>query len=121
MIRSSASISQGADPARAGEQVVLAVTAPVALDLLPGLSAPTASGHRECSFQARPRWQGAALPGRRRRLAEWIFVKPGIVSTTSSAAESSIDLPADELARRLWSDVAAALALGSMPMPVARW
>ena len=53
-------------------------------------------------------------------LAEWIFVKPGIVSTTSSAAEASIDLPADELARRLWGDVAAALALGSMPMPVER-
>ena len=103
------------------DQVVLAVTAPVATDLLPGLVAPDSfRGIVNAHFKLDLDRGAQPFLGVVGGLAEWIFVKPGIVSTTSSAAEASIDLPADELARRLWSDVAAALALGSMPMPVAR-
>jgi uncharacterized protein with NAD-binding domain and iron-sulfur cluster len=49
-----------------------------------------------------------------------VFVKPGIVSTTTSAAERFIDLPAEELAQRLWADVVKALDLGNAAMPAWR-
>jgi hydroxysqualene dehydroxylase len=43
--------------------------------------------------------------------AEWIFLKPGIISTTTSAADRLIDAPAEDLARILWRDIAQAYRL----------
>lgn len=104
-----------------GDEVVLAVTAPVATDLLPDLVAPDAF---RAIINAHFRWSGT-MPsqpfiGVIGGTAEWVFMKPGILSTTTSAAEAIIDLPAEELAARLWRDVAAACDLGNAPLPTWR-
>ena len=103
------------------DQLVLAVTAPVARDLLPDLVAPDSfRGIVNAHFK----WDGPVpadpFIGVVGGTAEWVFVKSGILSTTTSAAEPLIDLPAEELAARLWRDVAAACGLGSAPLPTWR-
>ena len=103
------------------DAAVLAVTAPVAADLIPNLSAPDAfrgivNAHFKMDIPSPAHHFLGVVGG----IAEWVFVKPGIVSTTTSAAEPYIDLPAEELARRLWADVAKALDLGDVAMPASR-
>ena len=103
------------------DKVILAVTAPVAADLLPDLTAPNAF---RAIVNAHFKWDlpNPAQPfiGVIGGIAEWVFVKPGILSTTTSAAEPVIDLPAEELALRLWNDVARACNLGHVPLPIWR-
>jgi squalene-associated FAD-dependent desaturase len=101
------------------DAVVLAVTAPVAQDLIPGLSAPD-------EFRAiiNAHFRVANLPGRPYTFlgvingtAEWIFLKPGVISTTTSAADRWIDRDAEDLAASLWKDIAHAYALDSVHVP----
>jgi len=103
----------------ADEPVLLAVTAPVASDLLPGLIAPTEfRGIVNAHYRIEP--ANAALHsflGVIGGTAEWVFVKPGHVSVTISAAEHLIDRAAEDLAQAIWRDVVKALELGSTPMP----
>lgn len=100
------------------DKIVLAVTAPVAADLLPGVSAPDAfRGIVNAHFKwdiPNPAQHFLGVVG---GVAEWVFVKPGIVSTTTSAAEAYIDLPAEELSQRLWADITRSLDLGNAAMP----
>lgn len=104
-----------------GDCVVLAVTAPVATDLVPDLAAPDAfRGIVNAHFRIDPPAGTAPFTGVIGGMAEWIFAKPGILSTTSSAAEAIIDRPAEDLAAALWSDIVQALDLGSVSMPVWR-
>lgn len=103
----------------ADEAVLLAVNAPVAVDLLPELVAPT---EFRAIVNAHYRFEpGNAAPhsflGVTGGTAEWIFVKPGHVSVTISAAEHLIDRAAEDLAQAIWRDVVKALELGSAPMP----
>jgi squalene-associated FAD-dependent desaturase len=108
------------------EPVVLAVTAPVAGDLLPGLVAPTEfRGIVNAHYRIEPPRSSAGgkqppFIGVVGGTAEWIFVKPGHVSVTISAAERLIDRPGEQLAAEIWVDVARALQLGETPMPVWR-
>jgi squalene-associated FAD-dependent desaturase len=104
----------------AEDVVVLAVPAWVAADLLPGLTVPDA-------FEAilNVHFRLSATPGRAGFLgliggtAEWVFVKPGIVSVTISAASRLVDLPAEAVTALVWPEVRRALALPE-PMPPAR-
>ncbi len=111
----------GREETRVGSEdsVVLAVTAPVAQDLVPELSAPDA-------FNAivNAHFKVEALPGKPYSFlglidgtAEWIFLKPGIVSTTTSAADRLLDREAEDLAAAIWRDVARAYGLGGAPLP----
>jgi squalene-associated FAD-dependent desaturase len=110
----------GAVALAAEDVAVLAVPAWVAADLLPGLTVPDA-------FEAilNVHFRLSATPGRAGFLgliggtAEWVFVKPGIVSVTISAASWLVDLPAEALAALVWPEVRRALALPE-PMPPAR-
>ena len=105
----------------ADEAVVLAVTAPVAADLLPGLTVPDQfRGIVNAHFRIEPKENKAPFLGVIGGTAEWIFVKPGHVSVTISAAEHLIDLPAEDLVTTIWRDVAKALDLPHVPMPVWR-
>jgi len=108
----------------ADEPVLLAVTAPVAADLLPDLVAPTefrgiVNAHyriepdRIESLRATPHSFLGVVGG----TAEWVFVKPGHVSVTISAAEHLIDRAAEDLAQAIWRDVVQALELGTASMP----
>ncbi len=110
----------------ADEPVVLAVPAPVATDLLPGLMAPTEfRGIVNAHYKIEP---GRGLGARKHPpfigviggTAEWIFLKPGHVSVTISAAEHLIDRSGEDLAQEIWRDVAKALDLPAAPMPPAR-
>lgn len=100
-----------------GEQVVLAVPSPVAADLLPGLLVPD---EFEAILNIHFRLEAAPGPagfwGVIGGVAEWVFVKPGIVSVTISAANRLIERPAEEIAALVWPDVRAALGVaGAMP------
>lgn len=103
----------------ADETVLLAVNAPVAIDLLPDIVAPTEfraivnAHYRIEPPNARPHSYLGVVGG----TAEWIFVKPGHLSVTISAAEHLIDRTADDLAQAIWRDVQRALELGATPMP----
>lgn len=90
----------------AGDGVILAVPAPVAGDLLPGLAVPrTFSSILNAHYRIDPP-TGARIMGVIGGTAEWIFPKPGLLSVTVSAADRLIDRDREDLARLLWRDVA---------------
>jgi squalene-associated FAD-dependent desaturase len=100
------------------DAVILAVTAPVAARLLPGITAPTefraiVNAHYRVATDAESPLFIGVIGG----TAEWVFRKPGILSVTVSAADRLVDEPADSLAERLWRDVARAYRLGNAPLP----
>jgi squalene-associated FAD-dependent desaturase len=103
----------------AEDSVVLAVTAAVAKDLIPELNPPD-------EFRAiiNAHFRADALPGPAYTFlgvvngtAEWIFMKPGVISTTTSVADRWIDRDAEDLAAALWNDVARAYGLDPARMP----
>jgi len=49
--------------------------------------------------------------------AEWVFLKPGVISTTTSAADRWIDRSVEDLAAALWQDVAHAYRLDPDRLP----
>ncbi len=103
------------------EAVVLAVTAPVAAGLLPWLPVPHAfEAIVNLHFQVDAKPDGdigaAGFLGLIGGTAEWIFIKPGIVSVTISAANRLVDRSADDLAAAIWPEVRVALDLPA-PMP----
>ncbi len=103
-----------------GDRVVLAVPAPVAQTLLPGLKAPD-------SFESivNLHYRHAVAPGAAGFVgviggtAEWVFIKPGIISVTISAANRLVDRSASDLAATVWPEVCAALGI-AQPMPAWR-
>lgn len=52
--------------------------------------------------------------------AEWLLLRPGLVSTTTSAAKATVGLPADILAEKLWLDIAPVVGLPEDPVPPCR-
>jgi squalene-associated FAD-dependent desaturase len=99
------------------DQVILAVPPNAAASLLPGLTVPD-------EFQAivNLHYRVDAAPGEAGFLgltsgtAEWLFMRPGIVSVTISAANRLVDRSAEDLSALVWPEVAAALDL-SADMP----
>jgi squalene-associated FAD-dependent desaturase len=104
----------------ATDQVIIATPAPVAATLLPGTTVPD-------EFQAIINLHyrididpgEAGFVGLTGGTAEWVFVKPGVVSVTISAANRLVDRSADELAETVWPEVQAALGIAA-PMPHVR-
>jgi squalene-associated FAD-dependent desaturase len=107
-------------PVALGEHdaVILAVPAPVAARLLPGLDVPgefraIVNAHYRLDVgEKRPLVMGV-IGG----TAEWIFRKPGIVSVTVSAADRLVDTPAEALAATIWKDIARAYELDANTIP----
>jgi len=103
------------------DDVVLAVTAPVASRLVPDLVAPDQycailnAHYRIAAPDDSPFFVGI-IGG----TAEWAFRKVGVLSVTVSAADRLLDASEDELAATLWRDVAAAYELPSEPVPAVR-
>ena len=104
-----------------GDAVILAVPPWQAQALLPGLDAPDefrsiVNGHFALSAAERP----AAAPlitGLIGGTAEWLFVFEDRVSVTVSGADAIVDDNREDLAERLWADVARVLGLGDRPLP----
>lgn len=112
--------SGGPIPIEPGDGVVLAVSAPVAQDLVPGTQAPNAfESIVNLHYRIDADGGGAGFVGLLGGTAEWVFVKPGVVSVTISAANRLIDRPQSDLAATVWPEVAASLCL-SQPMPAWR-
>ncbi len=100
-----------------GDRVVLAVPAPVAAALLPGLEAPDAfESILKVHYRTEADPGPAGFFGLVGGLTEWVFVKPGIVSVTISAANRFAALAADEAAQLVWAEVARVCGLAN-PMP----
>lgn len=104
-----------------GDRVILAVAPAPARDLLPGLAVPddfraivnahfTLPKGFDCTAHA-------PMTGLIGGTAEWVFVFHDRISVTVSGADRLVDDDREDLARRLWADVAGALGLGEAPLP----
>jgi squalene-associated FAD-dependent desaturase len=98
------------------DAVVLAVPPWVAADLLPGLVAPEAFEailnihFLHVADPGGPLGE-AGFIGLTSGTAEWVFMKPGHVSVTISAANNMVDDPARTIATLVWPNVVDALGL----------
>ena len=115
---------EGVVPVAKGDVVVLAVPAPVAQGVLPWLTVPDAfeailNIHFKLHVAPLGALAQAGFLGVIGGVAEWIFIKPGVVSVTISAANRLADRTSAEIAALVWPDVCAALDL-SMEMPAVR-
>ena len=109
----------------AADAAVLAVPAPVAADLLPGLVAPDAfeailNVHFRAEASASPDIARAGFCGMIGGTAEWVFLKPDHISVTISAASRMIDMDSDVLAATVWPEVRETLGLASAALPAWR-
>ena len=111
-------------PVDAGDSVVLAVPPSAASALFPELRVP--AGDRAIVNAHFRLDDPPALPGGERILgliggtAQWIFARGRVASVTVSAADALASRPNSEIARILWTDVAAALDLDAGRLPPAR-
>lgn len=106
------------------DTVVLAVTAPVAKQLLPRLTAPTETRpivnvHIRLPHKARLA-EGIPYLGLTGGTAEWLFLRQDIASITVSAARTLMERPAGEIAQIVWEDTARALSLDPRLRPPIR-
>jgi hypothetical protein len=104
--------NDGSEVLRHSDSVVLAVPALVAANLVDGLEVPQnynpiLNVHFKFEHSLPP--QLFALLN---SSVDWVFVKPGIISTTSSdASVELVKMPEAELAAKVWADVAEYLNL----------
>ncbi|KPF79097.1 hypothetical protein IP88_02580 [alpha proteobacterium AAP81b] len=102
----------GPEALHPGDQIVLAVPPGIAAELLPGLSVPDrfhaiVNGH----FRVAPPAGTPLMLGVIGGTAEWIFAFPDRLAVTVSGADALAALPREEIARKLWAEVAQVLAL----------
>jgi squalene-associated FAD-dependent desaturase len=100
------------------DAVVLAVPPWVAAELLPGLVAPDEfqailNIHFRYEADANGPLGEAGFIGMTSGIAEWVFMKPGHVSVTVSAANNQVDDPARTIAARVWPNIVDALGLSA--------
>jgi hypothetical protein len=97
--------------------IILAVNAPVAQDLVPGLKAPNAfRAIVNAHFKIVPPAGSPAMLGVIGGTAEWIFSFEDRVSVTISGADALVDEDREVLATRIWADIARALKIEG-PLP----
>ncbi|HEX7931734.1 MAG TPA: hydroxysqualene dehydroxylase HpnE [Paraburkholderia sp.] len=102
----------------ANQGVILAVPPDVAGTLVPGLRAPTRfAATASVFFATEPPFGMPLVTGLLNGTAQWLFASDGRLSVTVYAAESLLETPHEELAARLWREVAEAARLPAAPMP----
>jgi squalene-associated FAD-dependent desaturase len=100
------------------DDVILAVPAPVAAELLPGLVVPDAfRAIVNVHFRLDADPGEAGFTGVIGGVAEWVFIKPGIASVTISAADRMVDQGAETIAAAVWPDVAAVCGIAAGRQP----
>ena len=99
------------------DAVVLAVPPPAAQALVPGLQAPTEyRAIVNAHFRMEPPRDLAPMTGVVNGMTQWLFAYPGRLSVTISAADALLDRSREELAGRIWAEVAQiAKIAGAMP------
>ncbi|TVR96969.1 MAG: amine oxidase [Rhodospirillales bacterium] len=101
--------------------VVLAVPPSAAQELVPGQAVPIGSnaivnGH----FRLPDAAETPVIIGLIGGFSHWLFVRRDIASVTISAADRVVDLPAPDIAARMWPEVCAALGRPLSAMPPTR-
>ena len=101
--------------------VILAVPAPVAQELIPNLLAPTEfRAITNVHFRIEVPQNPAGFTGLIGGLAEWVFVKPDVVSVTISAADRYNEDDQEVWAVAVWEDLAALFDLDPLKIPPCR-
>ena len=105
-----------------GDGVVLALPPAGAQEILPEIAvpdgaSPIVNGHFVTGGLAHHDNPILGLIG---GTAQWLFFRDDIVSVTVSAADDLVSVPADEIAVRLWRDVAAAIGTPDARLPAHR-
>jgi hydroxysqualene dehydroxylase len=101
------------------DSVILAVTPNAAAKLVPRLSAPTAfRGIVNAHFRVDPPAGMPTMLGVIDGTCEWIFSLPGRMSVTISNADRLFKVQREELARRIWREVA---AVSGLPKTLPPW
>jgi squalene-associated FAD-dependent desaturase len=102
-----------------GETVIAATPPQVTGPLLPGVSTPTEfRSIVNAHYRIDPPAGLPPITGVVGGLAQWLFAFPERLSVTISAGDAWLDTPREELAARIWADVAAVAGLkGEAP----RW
>ena len=105
-----------------GDAVVLALPPPVVRDLLPDLGVPDAHAsilnlHYRLPAPARLPEPDVPFVGLIGAVAQWVFLRGDVASVTISAADDWIDAEPEDLAKRVWADVAFALGIPGDTMP----
>ncbi|PJK31562.1 hydroxysqualene dehydroxylase HpnE [Minwuia thermotolerans] len=118
-------LSAGDDRLEIGakDAVVLAVPSWAASDLLPGQAVPAGARmilNLHFRLDAPPDPGIPPITGLTGSLAQWLFIKGDIASVTVSAADAFADTPAEEIARRIWPEVAVALGRSGAAEPPGR-
>ncbi|MDF7677863.1 hydroxysqualene dehydroxylase HpnE [Acetobacteraceae bacterium ESL0709] len=100
----------------AEDSVILAVPAPVAETLLPGLKVPTAfesivNAHYRLPFTLKAKGSvgEAGFVGLVGGMAEWIFIHDNVLSVTVSAANRYADYSNDSMLDLIWEEITQAL------------
>jgi squalene-associated FAD-dependent desaturase len=95
------------------DRVILAVPASVASLLLPDLPAPSKfRAIVNAHFKVDPPKTVPRILGIVNGTAEWLFAFPGRLAVTISAADRWIESPREELAKKIWADVAHLTGMG---------
>ena len=97
---------------------VIAVPAPVAARIVPGLSAPDSfRAILNAHYRVTARPEAPLFVGLVGGSAQWVFRKREVLSVTISAADGLIDTPAEDLARLLWPEMRRAYELQETQLP----
>lgn len=103
----------------AEDRVVFAVPANVAAALVPEIEGPDEfNAIVNLHFRDEGVAEGPALLGVVGGLTEWLFRYPGRLSVTISAADRLLDTPREDLARRVWAEIA---TLTGAPSEMPAW
>jgi squalene-associated FAD-dependent desaturase len=95
------------------DSLVLAVPPWSAAELIPGLVAPDEfRAILNAHFKIPPPEGQPVLLGMVGSLSEWLFAFDNRLSVTISGADRLMEAPAEDLARRIWAEVAAVTGLG---------
>ena len=98
--------------------VVVAVPPQAAGEFVPGLSTPTQfRAIVNAHYRIEPPVGIAPIIGVVHGLAQWLFAFPGRLSVTISAADHLLETPREELADRIWRDVAAVAEIAGPTPP----
>ena len=103
----------------ADDAVILAVPPYIASSLLRDLKVPTEfRAIVNAHFRSEPPAEQPPILGVLHGTVQWLFAFPGRLSVTISAGDRLIDAPREELAKRIWSEVA---SLTGLPAALPPW
>jgi len=112
------------EPLGPDDAVIVAVPPWIAPDLLPGLVtpdgfAPIVNVHFRLDSHREP-LMASPLLGLIGGTAQWLFTRGDVASVTVSAADALAEQSAEEIAGKVWPEVARALDAPSLPVPSVR-